>query len=43
MIFTEQAVFGTVGDGDIRESGTGIGFDRLVGAMASAPEIQQVV
>lgn len=29
MTYTEQAVFGTVSDGDIRESGTGIGFERL--------------
>lgn len=33
MTFTEQAVFGTVEDGDIRESGTGVGFDRLVAVM----------
>lgn len=29
MTFTEQAVFLDVKDGDIRESGTGFGFDRL--------------
>ena len=37
MTFTEQAVFGMPGDGDIRESGTGIGFDRLQEAMAALP------
>ncbi len=35
MTFTEQAVFGRAADGDIRESGTGIGFDRLAEAMAA--------
>lgn len=34
MTFTEQAVFGDPADGDIRESGTGIGFDRLRAIMA---------
>jgi hypothetical protein len=34
MTLTEQAVFGTTRDGDIRESG--IGFDRLIEAMAEA-------
>lgn len=34
MTFTEQAVFGSVQDGDIREGGTGAGFDRLVEVMA---------
>ena len=34
MVFTEQAVFGTPADGDIRESGTGLGFDRLAAVMA---------
>ncbi|WMT89444.1 SRPBCC domain-containing protein [Pelagibacterium sp. H642] len=29
MTFTEQAVFASVKDGDIREAGTGIGFARL--------------
>ena len=29
MIFTEQAVFADPADGDIRQSGTGLGFDRL--------------
>jgi len=38
MTFTEQAVFGTVQDGDIRESGTGTGFDRLREAMAAEIE-----
>ncbi|WEK04682.1 MAG: SRPBCC domain-containing protein [Candidatus Devosia phytovorans] len=33
MTYTEQAVFGSVIDGDMRESGTGIGFDRLVTVM----------
>jgi uncharacterized protein YndB with AHSA1/START domain len=37
MTFTEQAVFGDVEDGDIRESGTGIGFDRLIEEMAARP------
>ena len=37
MTFTEQAVFGEARDGDIRESGTGIGFDRLREVMASEP------
>jgi len=36
MTFTEQAVFGSVRDGEIRESGTGIGFDRLVAVMADS-------
>lgn len=31
--YTEQAVFVTVEDEDIRESGTGIGFDRLIAVM----------
>lgn len=34
MTFTEQAVFGDPRDGDIRESDTGTGFDRLREAMA---------
>jgi uncharacterized protein YndB with AHSA1/START domain len=33
MTWTEQAVFGSVEDGDIRERGTGLGFDRLVAVM----------
>jgi len=33
MTWTEQAVFGNVADGDMRESGTGVGFDRLIAAM----------
>ena len=37
MTFTEQAVFGDPRDGDIRESGTGIGFDRLCEEMAATP------
>lgn len=36
MTFTEQAVFGSSADGDIRESGTAIGFDRLREAMAAS-------
>ena len=36
MTFTEQAVFGDARDGDIREAGTGIGFDRLAEVMAAA-------
>lgn len=35
MTFTEQAVFGTVADGDIREAGTAIGFDRLRDVIAA--------
>lgn len=35
MTFTEQAVFGDKRDGQIRESGTGIGFDGLVETMAA--------
>ncbi|MBN8996341.1 MAG: SRPBCC domain-containing protein [Rhizobiales bacterium] len=35
MTFTEQAVFGNARDGDIRESGTGLGFDRLREAMSA--------
>lgn len=35
MTFTEQAVFRDARDGDIRESGTGLGFDRLREAMAA--------
>ena len=35
MTFTEQAVFRDARDGDIRESGTGVGFDRLREAMAA--------
>lgn len=33
MTFTEQAVFSDATDGDIRESGTGVGFARLQEAM----------
>lgn len=36
MTWTEQAMFGSVADGDIRESGTGIGLDRLVEVMEAA-------
>lgn len=34
MTFTEQAVFANPADGDMRESGTGIGFSRLQAIMA---------
>lgn len=34
MTFTEQAMFGDPADGDIRESGTGAGFERLREVMA---------
>ncbi|MGR9169065.1 SRPBCC domain-containing protein [Rhizobium sp. KDH_Rht_773_N] len=37
MTYTEQAVFGEASDGDIRESGTGIGFDRLAEEMRVTP------
>jgi hypothetical protein len=33
MTFTEQAVFCVAADGDVREDGMGIGFDRLCHAM----------
>jgi uncharacterized protein YndB with AHSA1/START domain len=36
MTFTEQATFADPADGDIRESGTGIGFARLYDAMVEA-------
>lgn len=35
MTFTEQAVFGNARDGDIRKSGTGLGFDRLREVMSA--------
>ena len=35
MTFTEQAVFTDSRDGDVRESGTGVGFDRLADIMSS--------
>jgi uncharacterized protein YndB with AHSA1/START domain len=38
MTFTEQGVFIDVKDGDTRESGTGVGFDRLHDVMASEAE-----
>ena len=38
MTFTEQAVFSDSADGDIRESGTGIGFLRLQEIMRDMPE-----
>lgn len=34
MTFTEQAVFGSSLDGDVREHGTGVGFTRLQEVMA---------
>ncbi len=34
MTFTEQAMFPEAADGDVRESGTGVGFDRLIATMA---------
>lgn len=36
MTFTEQAVFGNATDGDIRESGTGFGFERLREVMVAS-------
>jgi uncharacterized protein YndB with AHSA1/START domain len=36
MTFTEQAVFGNAADGEMRQSGTGIGLDRLVAAMVES-------
>jgi uncharacterized protein YndB with AHSA1/START domain len=42
MTYTEQAVFGDVGDGDIRESGTGSGFERLREVMMNALEAPEV-
>lgn len=38
MTFTEQAVFANPADGDVRESGTGIGFSRLQDIMADMLE-----
>ena len=38
MTYTEQAVFGSAKDGDIREGGTGMGYDRLVEVMEAMPE-----
>ncbi len=35
MTFTEQAVFASVTHGDLRETGTGVGFDRLREVMAA--------
>lgn len=43
MTFTEQAVFGTMQDGDIREDGTAIGFGRLISAMRNYAEPQTLV
>jgi uncharacterized protein YndB with AHSA1/START domain len=37
MTYTEQAVFHDPADGDIRERGTGVGFDRLRQAMLEMP------
>jgi hypothetical protein len=42
MTFTEQAVFRTAADGDIREAGTGIGFDRLREAMLEDQEAASI-
>jgi uncharacterized protein YndB with AHSA1/START domain len=36
MTFTEQAVFNDARDGDFRESGTGVGFERLREVMAAS-------
>lgn len=38
MTFTEQTVFANSADGDMRESGTGIGFSRLQEIMADVLE-----
>ena len=38
MTFTEQAVFANSADGDMRESGTAIGFSRLQDVMRHIPE-----
>ncbi|MGF6178704.1 SRPBCC family protein [Ensifer sp. 4252] len=38
MTFTEQAVFSDPKDGDIRENGTGVGFDRLREIMSADTE-----
>lgn len=38
MTFTEQAVFGSAKTGDIRENGTGTGFERLCEVMAATQE-----
>ncbi len=38
MTFTEQAVFADSKDGDIREGGTGVGFDRLREIMSAGAE-----
>ncbi|WEJ57943.1 SRPBCC domain-containing protein [Devosia sp. FJ2-5-3] len=38
MTFTEQAVFASAADGDVREQGTGLGFTRLQQAMAELAE-----
>lgn len=40
MTFTEQAVFGDPKDGDIRESGTGAGFERLCQAMLEDDQVK---
>jgi hypothetical protein len=37
MTYTEQSVFRDAADGDIRERGTGVGFDRLRQAMLEMP------
>lgn len=38
MTYTEQAVFGDPRDGDIRESGTAVGFERLRAELAEDAE-----
>lgn len=42
MTFTEQAVFASAADGDVREQGTGLGFTRLQHAMAELAEKPRV-
>lgn len=41
MTFTEQAVFVDAADGDVRESGTGFGFERLCHAMLEDGQVRQ--
>ena len=43
MTYTEQAVFGDISDGDIRESGTGLGFERLRDVLMTTPEAPEVL
>jgi len=42
MTYTEQAVFGDISDGDIGESGTGLGFERLRDVLMTTPEAPEV-